>query len=178
MAILKFRVYLEEDDATYRDVAIEHKQTFFDFHIAILKAFEFDNKHQATFYRTNDALEKGREISIEKYDKEYVVEPLLMHNVAIGKEVFDPNQKFIYKYDFIKGWSFIILLVEINKEHNIKLTYPCTTRKEGVAPPQYGTKGLLGEKFTDVEEKYDLKVDEEGFGTEGEDLPVEGGEEG
>ena len=30
----------------------------------------------------------------------------------------------------------------------------CVT--EGIAPSQYGTKGLLGEKFADVEEKYDL----------------------
>lgn len=177
MAILKFRVYLEEDDATYRDVAIQHKQTFLDFHTAILKAYEFDCKHQATFYRTNDAWQKGREISFEKYEKEYIVNPLLMHEVAIGKEVFDPNQKFIYKYDFLKGWSFLILLVEVNKEENPKLTYPCVTRKEGVAPPQYGTKGLLGEKFIDVEEKYDLNANEEGFGTEGENLPAEGAEE-
>jgi hypothetical protein len=174
MAILKFRVYLEEDEATYRDVAISHKQTFLDFHKAILLAYEFDQKHQATFYRSNDAWEKGREISFETYEKEYVVAPLIMNEVQIGKEVFDPNQKFIYHYDFAKGWSFLILLVEINKEENPRLTYPCVTRKEGIAPPQYGTKGLLGEKFIEIEEKYDLSGNEEGFGTEGENLPVEG----
>ncbi len=54
MAILKFRVYFEEDDSIYRDVAIKHTQSFSDLHGAILKAFEFDSKHQATFYRSND----------------------------------------------------------------------------------------------------------------------------
>jgi hypothetical protein len=34
---------------------------------------------------------------------------------------------------------------------------------------QYGTKGLLGEKFADIEEKYDLNEAAEGFGEEGED---------
>ena len=29
MAILKFRIYLEEDDSVYRDVAIRHTQSFF-----------------------------------------------------------------------------------------------------------------------------------------------------
>ena len=54
MAVLKFRVYLEEDDAVYRDICIKHTQTFAELHYAILKAYEFDNKHQATFYRSND----------------------------------------------------------------------------------------------------------------------------
>ena len=31
MAILRFRVYLEEDDSVYRDVAIRHKQHFKQF---------------------------------------------------------------------------------------------------------------------------------------------------
>jgi hypothetical protein len=168
MAILKFRVYYEEDDATYRDIAIHHKQSFFDLHTAILTSYEFDSKHAATFYRSNDQWLKGREISLAKYEKEYVAAPLLMAETAIGKEIFDPNQKFIYHYDFVKGWSFLIELIEVNKEENPKITYPHITRKEGIAPPQYGTKGLLGEKFMDVEEKYDLTGNEEGFGEEGE----------
>jgi hypothetical protein len=49
MAVLKFRIYFEEDETVYRDVAIKHTQTFQDLHYAILKAYEFDNKHQATF---------------------------------------------------------------------------------------------------------------------------------
>jgi hypothetical protein len=42
-------------------------------------------------------------------------------------------------------------------------------RKEGIAPSQYGTKSLLGERFADVEEKYDLSKGAEGFGEEGEE---------
>jgi hypothetical protein len=34
---------------------------------------------------------------------------------------------------------------------------------------QYGTKGLLGPNFTDIEEKYDLTEAQDGFGEEGED---------
>ncbi|MCH5599591.1 hypothetical protein [Niabella ginsengisoli] len=49
MAILKFRIYFEEDDSIYRDVVIKHTQTFLDLHEVILKAYEFDNKHQAIF---------------------------------------------------------------------------------------------------------------------------------
>jgi hypothetical protein len=180
MAILKFRVYLEEDDSVYRDIAIQHKQSFFNFHEAILKAFEFDSKHQATFYRSNDNWQRGREISLEQYDKPYKAAPLLMKDTTIGSEIKDPNQKFVYVYDFNKNWSFLIELINVTKEENPKYTYPATVRKEGIPPSQYGTKSLLGERFADVEEKYDLSQNAEGFGTEGEDVGGEdmGGGEG
>jgi hypothetical protein len=34
---------------------------------------------------------------------------------------------------------------------------------------QYGSKGLLGKQFADIEEKYDLSEATDGFGEEGED---------
>jgi hypothetical protein len=169
MAILKFRIYLEEDDSVYRDVVIRHTQSFHELHETILKAFEFDNKHQATFYRSNDNWQRGREISLEKYDKSYKAPPLLMKETTIGSEIKDPNQKFIYVYDFAKNWTFQVELINVSKEENPKVTYPSMIRKEGIAPSQYGTKSLLGERFTDVEEKYDLTKGAEGFGEEGEE---------
>ena len=169
MAILKFRAYFEEDDSIYRDIAIRHTQTFFDLHLGILKAFEFDQKHSATFYRSNDNWQRGREISLEKYDKQYKADPLMMKDTSIGSEIRDPNQKFIYVYDFGKNWTFLVELINVSKEENPKLSYPATIRSEGIAPSQYGTKSLLGERFADVEEKYDLTKGAEGFGEEGDD---------
>lgn len=168
MAILKFRIYLEEDDSVYRDVAIKHTQTFEDLHFAILKSYEFDSKHQATFYRSNDSWLRGREISLEKYEKSYKAEPLIMSTVTIGSEIRDTNQKFIYQYDFVKNWFFMVELINVSKEENGRLTYPAITRTEGIGPQQYGTRSLLGNKFADIEEKYDLIKGAEGFKEEGE----------
>ncbi|WP_018616291.1 IS1096 element passenger TnpR family protein [Segetibacter koreensis] len=168
MAVLKFRAYYEEDDSVYRDIAIKHTQTFADLHNAVLKAYEFDNKHAATFYRSNDNWQRGREITLQKYDKEYKAEPLLMSETTIGSQIKDPNQKFIYTYDFAKGWTFLIELINVSKEENAKITYPSTVRAEGIGPAQYGTKSLLGDKFVDIEEKYDLSAGAEGFGREGD----------
>ncbi len=168
MAILKFRVYFEEDDSIYRDVAIKHTQSFTDLHSIILKAYEFDSKHQATFYRSNDTWQRGREISLEKYDRNYKVPPLLMKDTTIGSEIRDPNQKFVYQYDFAKNWSFLVELISVSKEESSKLEYPGVVRKEGIGPSQYGVKGLVGDKLTEVEEKYDLTRGAEGFGVEGE----------
>ena len=164
---------MEEDDSVYRDVVIRHTQNFFDLHEVILKAYEFDSKHQATFYRSNDNWQRGREISLEKYDKSYKAPPLMMKETTIGSEIKDPNQKFIYVYDFAKNWTFQVELINVSKEENPKVVYPSMVRKEGIAPSQYGTKSLLGERFADVEEKYDLSKGTEGFGEEGE----EGGED-
>jgi hypothetical protein len=169
MAILKFRIYLEEDDSVYRDIAIRHKQSFFDLHETILKAYEFDSKHGATFFRSNESWQRGREISLEVYDKKYKAPPLLMKETTIGSEIKDTNQRFIYVYDFVKNWSFLVELINVSKEENPKLTYPAIVRKEGIGPSQYGTKSLLGERFADVEEKYDLTKGAEGFGEEGEE---------
>ncbi len=177
MAVLRFRVYWEEDDAVYRDVAIKHTQNFKELHDAILKAYEFDNKHKATFHRSNDHWQRGREISLEKYDKPYKAEPLLMEETTVGSEIREPNQKFIYIYDFNKNWTFLVELINVSKEENPKLVYPCTVRSEGIAPSQYGTKGLVGDKLAEVEEKYDLASVGDGFGEEGEEEDGTGEEE-
>ena len=169
MAILRFRVYLEEDDSVYRDVAIRHTQNFLNLHQMILKAYEFHSKHQATFYRSNDHWQGGREISFEKYDKPYKVAPLIMAETTIGSQIKNPNEKFIYVYDFSKNWTFLVELINVSKEENSKYDYPVVVKTEGIGPSQYGTKGLVGDKLAEVEEKYDLTKGAEGFGTEGGD---------
>ena len=180
MAILRFRIYWEDDDSVYRDIAIRHKQNFFDLHCCILKSYEFDSKHKATFYRSNDSWLRGREISLEKYDKSYKAEPLLMKDTPIGTEISNPNQKFIYEYDFNKNWHFMVELINVDKEENKKLTYPCCVRTEGIAPSQYGTKGLVDSRLAEMEEKYDLQPDAlaDGFHEEGENGEVETEAEG
>ncbi len=171
MAFLKFRVYWEEDDAIYRDVIVKHTQNFTALNNIILKAFEFDQKHDATFFRSNDIWKRGREISKAVYEKEYIAPPLLMEETTIGSEIIDTNQHFIYLYDFVKSWTFLIELIQVikNADADMTLEYPIVSRTEGVGPMQYGTKGLLGKTFADIEEKYDLSEAQEGFGEEGED---------
>ncbi len=180
MAILRFRVYWEEDESIYRDVVIKHTQNFADLHYGILKSYEFDHKHKATFYRSNDNWLRGREISLEKYeDKIYKADPLIMAEVILGSEIKDPNQKFIYVYDFNKFWTFMVELINVDKEENKKISYPACIRVEGIAPSQYGTKGLIDTRLAEVEEKYDLnptamldgftEEDEDGNATESEE---------
>ena len=64
----------------------------------------------------------------------------------------------------------MVELITVDKEENAKLTYPCGVRSEGIAPSQYGTKGLVDSRLAEMEEKYDLKPDAmaDGFSEEGE----------
>ena len=94
-----------------------------------------------------------------------------MEETTIGSEIIDTNQHFIFLYDFVKSWTFLIELIQVikNADADMTLEYPIVSRIEGVGPMQYGTKGLLGKTFADIEEKYDLSEAQEGFGEEGED---------
>jgi len=93
-----------------------------------------------------------------------------MSETSISSEVKVPNQRFIYVYDFNKLWTFLVELINVDKEENKKLTYPTCIRTEGIAPSQYGTKGLVDSRLAEVEEKYDLNAQAlvEGFSEEGE----------
>lgn len=181
MPVLKFRVYWEEDESVYRDIVVKPTQNFLQFHQAILLAYEFDSKHKATFFRSNDNWQRGREIILEEDGQPRKVAPLSMVETAIGAMVRDPNQKFIYLYDYAKNWTFLVELIAVAKEENTKLNYPACVRKEGLAPSQYGTKGLIGDKLVEMEEKYDLNregMPVDGFGEEGEDSGEEREEDG
>ena len=86
-----------------------------------------------------------------------------------GAHVLGPLQPFV--------GGFLVELISVAKEDSGKTDYPVVVKSEGIAPSQYGTKGLVGDKLTEVEEKYDLTKGTEGFGEEGEEGDKEEEEE-
>jgi hypothetical protein len=170
MAILRFRVFWEDDDQTYRDIEIQGHQTFMDFHNAILKAYEFDGKHPASFYESDEKWSYGRQFSSEVLTNKKDAPALSMVKTPISALISLPDQKFMYVYDLTKKWTFHVELIGVNKDETMKRVYPFLLRKEGIAPAQYGIKGVNPDKIMEIEEKYDLGAEEmaEGFGNEGE----------
>ena len=73
----------------------------------------------------------------------------------------------------------MVELIAVDKEENAKLTYPCCLRTEGIAPSQYGTKGLVDSRLAEMEEKYDLRPEAmaDGFSEEGEEDSLTDGQE-
>ena len=96
---------------------------------------------------------------------------LSMVRTSVSALISTPDHKFIYEYDPAKKWTFLVELIGVSKDEDSRRTYPFVLRKEGVAPGQYGVKGVNLDKLMEVEEKYDLGADEmaEGFGSEGEE---------
>lgn len=181
MPVFRFRVAWEDDDLIYRDIEIISGQTFSTFKDAILKSFEFDNKHSCSFFESNEKWRKFREISSEVLSNKKGATVLSMNKTPVPALVDIPDKKFIFEYDPNKNWTFLVTLIGIVKEEDPNLEYPFISRYEGVAPPQSGVKGLSTEKMMEIEEKYDLGKEEmdEGFGNEGdeednEDFGMEG----
>jgi hypothetical protein len=178
MAILRFRIYWEDDDQTYRDIEIMGNQTFMDLHKGIMTAYEFDGKHTASFYESDDKWSYGREINSEVLVNKKDAPALSMLKTPVSALVSNPDQKFVYVYDPAKKWTFLVELIGVNKDETPRRVYPFMLRKEGIAPAQYGIKGVNPDKIMEIEEKYDLGAEEmaEGFGDEGEES-TEGAEE-
>jgi Plasmid pRiA4b ORF-3-like protein len=178
MTTLRFRIYWEDDDQTYRDIEILGNQTFMDLHKAITQAYEFDGKHPASFYESNDKWQYGRELNSEVLVNKKDAPALSMIKTPVSALISVPEQKFIYVYDPTKKWTFMVELIGVNKEEVSRRVYPFLLRKEGVAPAQYGIKGVNPDKIMEIEEKYDLGAEEmaEGFGSLDEDGTESAGE--
>jgi len=172
MPVLKFRVYWEDDDNIFRDIVIQSGQTFQQFHEAILKAFEFEKPLPASFFKSNDNWMRGREISSEILVNKKDAPALAMVKTPLSALIDKPDECFIYTYDPVKNWNFLIHLIAIEKDVEDGLEYPRCVKKEGLAPAQTQLKGMANERLLEIEEKYDLNkddMDEEGYGDEGEE---------
>ncbi|MEN9521846.1 MAG: hypothetical protein RL065_223 [Bacteroidota bacterium] len=164
MSVFKFRVALEQDDTIYRDIEIKPSQLFSDFHSAILKAFAFDNKHEASFYKSNDNWVMGEEISLNKKDGKKQ-----MSKVAMAQFIDAPHEKFIYVYDYDMEWTFLVELFGV-VEDSKKDEYPRIAKTEGIAPKQYGNEPIIGKNVEgfEAEEIYDASEADD-MGEEGEE---------
>ena len=154
MAILKFRVSLEDNSTIFRDICLSHKDHFLEFHKTILEAFGFDNKHAATFYKSNEYWEKGKLISLEDYKIQPPNVPMiLMENAFFKTEIKNPHQRYIYHYDFTRNWIFLIELIEVLTEQS---TYNKINFKSGANPSQYDLQDILKTEFEKMDERYNL----------------------
>lgn len=169
MPLLRFRVHWEDDDQIYRDIEMKTGQSFLEFHKIITVAFEFDSKFPATFYESNEKWDRGMAFDSEVMVNKKGAPALSMMRTPVSAIVSKPDHKFIYEYRAKKTWTFQVVLIGIKDEVNPNATYPNVFRKEGIAPAQYGIKGVKNDKITEIEDKYDLDETQlsEGFSSEG-----------
>jgi len=152
MAVYRFRVCLEENEDVYRDIDIKASQGFDLFHDAIQEAFKFDKKHAASFFTSDDYWRKGDEITLNKEDlalneediRKKIAKKYLMKDTKVAKFIEQPHQRFVYVFDPVAQWSFLIEMLKIVSE-DAKLNYPVCTRSIGTAPKQYKQLNIIKE---------------------------------
>lgn len=169
MSLIKFKVSWSEDDSTFRDIEILSGQSYFDLHTIIKKELQLPADMEASFYVSDDVWKRGRQISstVEKNLRDAVA--LSMKKTPIGALIVDPHQKFVYECEHVKGWIFYLDLITLLPEPIKTEIYPRLVKSEGISPSQLGIVPLVKDAVMEVEERYDLNSDEEGYGDEGED---------
>jgi hypothetical protein len=192
MRLYRFRVMIDDKSEAFRDIEIKSEQTFLDFHKAIKKAFGFEGSEMACFYVSDDDWGKGPEIPLADlgFGVDGETAPALMDKVYISDHIRGTRQRFIYVYDFLQHWSFLIELVAAGAPAKGK-RYPLVAMSFGT-PPAEGSRALAlnegilpeeengnehAEALDDEELDDDLGHDEEEGDDEGHGREQRGGHE-
>jgi hypothetical protein len=112
---LKFRILLDSKDKkeVFRDILIKDTDNFESFFNAIVHSFDLSGKEMASFYVSNDNWDKGQEISLLdlNFNDEVEISSPIMKNSIIKDFIEEPDQKFLFIYDFLNMWIFLVELI-------------------------------------------------------------------
>lgn len=150
MAIYKFRVEIEDHEGIYREIEVKSIQTFEDLHYSLLRAFNFDIKHNAAFFYSDDLWHRDEEIAFK--DVSFVIngDSVPMNRAKIADFIEDPHQRFVYYYDSEEGWNFLVELRSIGTTLPTGVVFPRLVKSEGEAPKQYIVKASFKPKVEDI----------------------------
>ena len=162
MRIYRFRVLIDHPSEAFRDLEIESEQNFLDLHKAIKEAFAFIGQEMASFYVSNESWEKGPEIPLADlgFAEEGEV-PALMEEVRISDHIRSTSQRFIYAYDFLHMWMFMVELIQVG-DPKPGANYPRVVMSMGTAPDEHSkeddlTAGIVEEDpYAMDDEEHDL----------------------
>ncbi|MEZ4755810.1 MAG: hypothetical protein R2817_03160 [Flavobacteriales bacterium] len=175
MRIYRFRVLIDHESEAFRDIEIGSEQTFLDLHNAIKEAFGFIGQEMASFYVSDEAWDKGPEIPLADLGfSEEGETPALMNEVYISDHIRSTSQRFVYAYDFLHMWMFMVELIQAG-DPAPGVTYPRVVLSMNEAPSEHSreddlTAGILDEDpyALDAEDQQYEEDDEFGFDEEGE----------
>lgn len=176
MRIYRFRVLIDHESEAFRDIEIGSEQTFLDLHNAIKDAFAFIGQEMASFYVSDEAWDKGPEIPLA--DLGFAEDgdvPALMDQVYISDHIRSTAQRFIYAYDFLHMWMFMVELIHAG-DPEAGVQYPRVVMSMGTAPDEHSkeddlTAGILPDDPYAIGDEQHAYDEEEEWGDD------EGGED-
>jgi hypothetical protein len=183
MVIYRFRVLIDDPSEAFRDIEIRSTQTFLDLHKAIKKAFGFIGEEMACFYVSDAEWTKGTEIPLADMGfAEDGAMPLMMDQVQIGDHVRDTDQRFVYAYDFLHMWMFMVELIDAHEPEKGR-RYPTVVMSVGTPPGEHSRELALADGILpDEDDPYRMETEEVydededlGFGEEEDEHHDEGG---
>lgn len=163
--IYKFTLLSDESEDFVREIKIDSRATFFDFHQIILKSVGYKDDQMTSFFICSDDWEKEQEITLEDMGTSSSDEDVyVMRETELSEFLEDEKQRLIYIFDPLTERMFFIELSEIiTGEH---LDAPKCTRKEGEAPQQCIDFDEMMAKTT----RNDLDMDENFYGDQDYDM--------
>lgn len=110
----KIRVILDTQEDVIRTLVVNSALNLETLHFTIAKAFGFDGKEMASFYRTDEEWNQGEEIPL--FDMAEAGQGVSMSSCVLGDTLPQKNDKLIYVYDFLNLWAFYVEIIEITNE--------------------------------------------------------------
>lgn len=176
MRIYRFRVLIDHPGEAFRDIEIGSEQSFLDLHTAIKDAFAFIGQEMASFYVSDEEWGKGPEIPLADlgFGEDGATAPALMHEVYISDHIRSTSQRFVYVYDFLHLWMFMVELIAASAPEP-GVTYPRVVMSMGSAPDEHSKEDELTAGIQDEDpyalddEEHGVDEDDWGDGDEDED---------
>ena len=142
--IYTFKIVSQESQNFRLEVALDNKQSFFDFHSIIQKSAGFESHQLASFFISDKRWKKLVEISMLDLGINGAAY-FIMQKTKLSDLLHTAGQQLIYTFDFLNDRSFLIELTGIIMEKN--LNEPLVTLKQGEAPVQ-----VLGDEVNPQEQ--------------------------
>lgn len=178
MRIYRFRVLIDHASEAFRDIEIGSEQTFLDLHKAIKDAFGFIGQEMASFYVSDENWDKGPEIPLADlgFGQDGESAPALMDQVYISDHIRSTNQRFVYAYDFLHMWMFMVELIQAADPEK-DATYPRVVLSMNEAPDEHSKEDDLTAGILDEEDPYSAGEEEHQYEEGDDDFGGEDGED-
>ena len=155
--IYRFILLSNEKDDFKREIQINAKATFEEFHHAIQASVGYDNKQLSSFFICNEHWEKQTEVTLIEMEDTLDKPTYVMDVTRLDELVKGKGQRLLYVFDLLLDRAFFIDLCEVIPMK--KLKKPVCLLSEGEAPIQQindgDLNGALDEPNLDMDGLYD-----------------------